>query len=65
MTSINRYTPEMIASFVRDGHWTPDRTVDFWLRNAGLQPDALALQDDGESYSWADGVRAIDAVRQA
>lgn len=62
MTSINRYTPEMTASFVRDGHWTPDRTVDFWLRNAGLQPDALALQDDGESYSWADGVRAIDAI---
>lgn len=62
MASIGRYTNEMTESYVRDGHWTAERTVDFWLRNAERQPDATALEDGHESYSWSAGVRAIQAI---
>ncbi len=62
MAPVGRYTPEMIAAYVREGHWTPERTVDFWLRNAGARPDDTALLDDRERYTWAQGVRAIDAL---
>ncbi len=62
MASIGRYTSEMTASYLRDGHWTADRTVDFWLRNAKRCPNAIALEDESESYSWAEGVRVIDAI---
>lgn len=62
MASIGRYTKEMTESYVRSGHWTAERTVDFWLRNAERQPDATALEDGHESYSWSAGVRAIQAI---
>jgi non-ribosomal peptide synthetase component E (peptide arylation enzyme) len=62
MSLISRYTSEMTASYVRDGHWTADRTMDFWLRNVDRQPDALALEDDSQSFSWAEGMRAINAI---
>ena len=52
----------MIDSFVREGHWTPERTVDFWFRNAQLRPHACAISDGRRAYSWAEGVRAIDAI---
>ncbi|MFN7141763.1 MAG: AMP-binding protein, partial [Limisphaerales bacterium] len=52
----------MTESYVRDGHWTAERTVDFWLRNAARRPDAPALEDERECYSWASGARAIEAI---
>ncbi len=62
MVAIRRYTPELIASFVREGYWTPERTVDFWFRNAQSRPHACAVADAHCAYTWSEGVRAIDAI---
>ena len=62
MSAVNRYTCEMIDSFVRAGYWTPERTVDFWFRNAQLRPHACAIADGCDAYSWSEGVRVIDAI---
>lgn len=65
MAVVSRYTPEMIERYVREGHWTPDRTVDFWCRNARSRPHAVALADDQNSYTWSHGMRCIDAIAGA
>lgn len=62
MTSVSRYTPEMIDSYVEAGYWTTDSTVDFWERNARLRPGRSALADGQVTYTWAEAVRAIDAI---
>lgn len=62
MVAVRRYTREMIASFVREGYWTPERTVDFWFRNARLRPDVGALASGRETCTWSQGVRAIRAI---
>lgn len=62
MVAIRRYTPDLIASFVRDGHWTTERTVDFWVHNARLDPDGCALADGRDACSWSHGLRAIEAI---
>lgn len=62
MVAVSRYTREMIDSYVREGYWTPERTVDFWFRNARLRPHACAVADGRDAYTWSEGVRAIDAI---
>lgn len=62
MTAVSRYTPEMIASYVEAGHWTPHPTVDYWHRNARSRPDLPALADDRVAYTWSEGARAIEAI---
>jgi non-ribosomal peptide synthetase component E (peptide arylation enzyme) len=62
MTTISRYTQNVIDAYVQAGHWSPDVTVDFWGRNAQSRPKALAVVDDRVAYTWAEGVRAIDAI---
>jgi non-ribosomal peptide synthetase component E (peptide arylation enzyme) len=62
MAFISRYTREMIGSYVREGYWTPERTVDFWFRNARSHPNACAIADGRDAYTWSEGVRAINAI---
>jgi len=62
MVAVSRYTREMIDSYVREGYWTPERTVDFWFRNAESRPYACAIADGRDAYTWSEGVRAIDAI---
>jgi len=62
MTAIQRYTDEMIDAWVAAGHWTPERTVDFWRENARTRPDAAALADDRVAYTWSEAMRAIDGI---
>jgi 2,3-dihydroxybenzoate-AMP ligase/acyl-CoA synthetase len=65
MTAVSRYTPEMITSYVEAGYWTPQATVDFWNRNASLNPGLPALADGHASYTWSEGKRAIEAIAGA
>jgi 2,3-dihydroxybenzoate-AMP ligase/acyl-CoA synthetase len=65
MTAVSRYTPEMITSYVEAGYWTPQATVDFWNRNASLNPGLPALADGHASYTWIEGKRAIEAIAGA
>ena len=62
MTAIKRYTDEMIDAWVAAGHWRPDRTVDYWRRNAQSRPDAAALADAQSAYTWAEALRAVDGI---
>ncbi|OGA03115.1 MAG: hypothetical protein A3I00_01095 [Betaproteobacteria bacterium RIFCSPLOWO2_02_FULL_64_12] len=62
VTAVSRYTREMTDAYVRAGHWTPEATVDFWDRNARSRPGEAALADGRAAYTWAEGVRAIDAI---
>ena len=62
MTAISRYTPEMISSYVEAGYWTPLATVDYWKRNVRLYPNLPALADGRTTYTWNEGVRAIEAL---
>lgn len=62
MTVIQRYTDEMIDAWVAGGHWTPERTVDFWRRNAVTRPDGPALADDRFTYSWSEAMCAVDGI---
>jgi non-ribosomal peptide synthetase component E (peptide arylation enzyme) len=64
MAAITRYTQEMIERYVQDGHWTPLRTFGFWLGNARLRPGGGAVTDGAESYTWAEGVRAVGAIAE-
>ncbi|MGD0026345.1 MAG: AMP-binding protein, partial [Xanthobacteraceae bacterium] len=62
MVAVSRYTREMVDSYVREGYWTPERTVDFWFRNAQSRPYAGAIGAGRDVYTWSDGVRAINAI---
>jgi len=62
MTAIKRYTDEMIDAWVAAGHWCPERTVDYWRRNAQSRPDAGALADAQSAYTWSEAMRAVDGI---
>ena len=62
MTAVSRYTREMIDAYVEGGHWNPNSTVDYWDRNGRLRPGEAALADGHSAYTWAQGVRATDAI---
>ncbi len=62
MAAVRRYPPQMIESWVRSGHWTPQATVDFWLRNAQTRPHAVALGDGREQYTWFEAAQAIQRL---
>ena len=62
MVAVSRYTREMIDLYVREGYWTPERTVDFWFRNAQSRPNGCAIADRCDAYTWSEGVRAIEAI---
>ena len=52
----------MIESYVEGGHWSPDSTSDYWDRNGAFRRGEPALSDGSATYTWAEGVRASDAI---
>jgi len=62
MTAVKRYTDEMIDAWVAAGHWSPERTVDFWRRNARVRPDAGALADAHSAYTWSQALQAVEGI---
>lgn len=62
MTAISRYTREMTDAWVAAGHWRPDLTIDYWARNAVSRPHSIALADDRGTYTWAEGMRALENI---
>lgn len=57
-----RYTKEMVAEFVRDGHWTQELFFDFYERNARELGEREALVDSKYRVTWAEAKRLVDAI---
>ncbi len=62
MTSIGRYTPEMISQYMAKGYWRRELTVDFWEANAHHCPDRLAVLDANQRLTWGEAARRIDKL---
>ena len=59
MGKVARFTQKTIDTYVKEGYWTDDLTVDFWEKNASVYPDDEAIVDSRFRLTWSEAVRII------
>lgn len=47
-------TPDIIESYLEDGHWSRETMLDRYRAHAAGYPDRIACSDSAETYSWAE-----------
>jgi non-ribosomal peptide synthetase component E (peptide arylation enzyme) len=55
-----RYTPELIAEYMKSGYWTTETFSDIWEHNAREYPDKEAVVDSRTRLTWAQAKQWID-----
>lgn len=60
MAKPTRYTPELIAEYMKSGHWTTETFSDIWEHNARVYPDREAVVDSKTRLTWAQAKQWID-----
>jgi non-ribosomal peptide synthetase component E (peptide arylation enzyme) len=55
-----RYTPELIAEYMKSGYWTTETFSDIWEYNAMTYPDREAIVDSKTRLNWAQAMQWID-----
>ena len=57
-----RLSTDEIETYVRDGHWTLETTLDLYARFAVEIPNAIACRDERHSYTWGQLDTATDQL---
>lgn len=55
-----RYTTDLIAEYMKSGHWTTETFSDIWEHNAREYPDREAVVDSKTRLTWAQAKQWID-----
>ena len=62
MDSVSRYTPDLVARYVRLGYWQPLTLAQAWDNNAVQYPDREAVADSSRRMSWRAAKPQIDRI---
>jgi non-ribosomal peptide synthetase component E (peptide arylation enzyme) len=62
MGKLKRYTSEEIKYFTDSGFWNDELTVDYWQRNAHVNPNGEAVFDGQVRFTWQEASENIDRL---